>query len=165
MKEFSASSLAHNDAFIQSILRNAESPLVLYTAGAGKDRESDSLPGVYVFAQGKFRVVNWRTFYDLPKVKPMRIRVGGQIAPQLIHHVNPIPQSDSLHQQVHGTVVVHAVIDRDGNVAQLEPISGPPELINAAVEAARQWRYKPTILNGDPVEVDTTITIVFGGRG
>jgi TonB family protein len=136
---------------------------VLYTASARKDRESDSLPGVYLFAQGKFRVVNWRTFYDLPKVKPMRIRVGGQVAPQLIHHVNPIPQSDALHQQVHGTVMVHVVIDRDGNIAQLDPISGPPELINAAVEAARQWRYKPTILNGDPVEVDTTITIAFGG--
>ncbi len=163
VKEFSASSLAHNDSFIQSILGNANGPLVLYTAGAGKDRESDSLPGVYLFAQGKFRVVNWRTFYDLPKVKPMRIRVGGQVAPQLIHHVNPIPQSDPLHQQAHGTVVVHVVIDRDGNVAQLEPVSGPPELINAAVEAARQWRYKPTILNGDPVEVDTTITIAFGG--
>jgi protein TonB len=59
--------------------------------------------------------------------------------------------------------MVHVVIDRDGNIAQLEPISGPPELINAAAEAARQWRYKPTILNGDPVEVDTTITISFGG--
>jgi TonB family protein len=166
VKGFSTSSLAHNDAFIQSILRNAKAPLVLYTAGAGKDRGSDSLPGAYVFAQGKFRVVNWRTFYDLPKVKPVRIRVGGQVAlNQLIHHVNPIPQSDSLHQHVRGTVVVHAVIDRDGNVAQLEPISGPPELVNAAVEAARQWRYKPTILNGDPVEVDTTITIAFGGGG
>jgi TonB family protein len=165
VKEFSTSSLAHNDSFIQSILRNANGPLVVYTAGAGKNRESDSLPGVYLFAQGKFRVVNWRTFYDLPKVKSMRIRVGGQVAPQLIHHVNPIPQSDALHQQVHGTVVVHVVIDRDGNVAQLEPVSGPPELINAAVEAAHQWRYKPTILNGDPVEVDTTITIAFGGGG
>jgi TonB family protein len=165
VKEFSASSLAHNDAFIQSILRNAKAPLVLYTAGAGKDRESDSLPGVYLYTQGNFRVVNWRTFYDLPKVKPMRIRVEGQIAPQLVHHINPIPPSDALQQQVHGTVVVHVVIDRDGNVAQLDPVSGPPELINAAVEAVRQWRYKPTTLNGDPVEVDTTIKIAFWGGG
>jgi hypothetical protein len=117
VKEFSASSLTHNDAFIQSVLRNAKGPLVLYTAGAGKDRESDALPGVYFYAQGNVWVVNWRTFYDLPKMKPMRIRVGGQVAPQLIHHM----------------------------------------------EAARQWRYKPTILNGDPVEVDTTIMIAFGG--
>jgi TonB family protein len=138
---------------------------VLYTAGTGKDRESDSLPGVYLFAQGKFRVVNWRTFYDLPNVKPVRIRVGGQVVSQIIHHVNPIPSSDDLQQQVHGTVVVHVVVDRDGNVAQLEPVSGPPELINAAVEAARQWRYKPTILNGDPVEVDTTIMIAFESGG
>jgi TonB family protein len=165
VKEFSASSLTHNDAFIQSVLRNSKGPLVLYTAGAGKDRESDALPGVYLYAQGNFRVVNWRTFYDLPKVKPMRIRVGGQVAPQLIHHINPIPPSDALQQKIHGTVVVHVVIDCDGNVAQLEPVSGPPELINAAMEAARQWRYKPTILNGDPVEVDTTIMIAFGGGG
>ena len=165
VKEFSASSLAHNDAFIQSILRNAKGPLVLYTAGAGQDRETDSLPGVYLFAQGAVRVVNWRTFYDLPNVKPMRIRVGGQVAPQLIHRVDPIPPPDALQRQVRGTVVVHVVIDRHGNVAQLEPVSGPPELINAAVEAARQWRYKPTILNGDPVEVQTTIMIAFGAVG
>jgi TonB family protein len=165
VKEFSASSLTHNDAFIQSVLRNAKGPLVLYTAGAGEDRESDALPGVYLYAQGNVRAVNWRTFYDLPKVKPMRIRVGGQVAPQLIHHINPIPPSDALQQKIHGTVVVHVVIDREGNVAQLEPVTGPPELINAAMEAARQRRYKPTILNGDPVEVDTTIMIAFGGGG
>ncbi len=166
VKEFSTSSPAPNDPFIQSILRSAKGPLVLYTAGAGKDRETDSLPGAYIFAQGAFRVVNWRTFYDLPKVKPMRIRMGGQVAPQLIHRVDPISPSDALQQQVHGTVVLHVVIDLDGNVAQLEPVSGPPELIDAAVEAARQWRYKPTILNGDPVEVDTTIRIAFGeGNG
>jgi TonB family protein len=165
VKKFSASSLAHNDAFIQSILRNAKGPLMLYTASAGKDRKSDSLPGVYVFSQGSFRVVNWRTFYDLPNVKPVRIRMEGQVAPQLIHRVNPITPPDALQQHVHGTVAVHVVIDRDGNVAQLEPISGPPELMNAAVVAIRQWRYKPTILNGDPVEADTTIRIGLGGNG
>jgi TonB family protein len=163
VKEFSASSLAHNDAYILSILRNAKDPLVVYTASAGKDRESDSLPGVYVFVQETFRVVNWRTFYDLPNVKPIRIRMGGNVAPQLIHHVKPILPRDALQQHVHGTVAVHVVIDRDGNVAQLEPVSGPPELFNAAVEAVRQWRYKPTILSGDPVEVDTTIMITVGG--
>lgn len=160
VKEFPASLLARNDAFIQSILRNAKGPLVLYTAGAGKHGESDSLPGVYIFSQGYFRVVNWRTFYDLPGVKPMRIRVGRQVA-QVTHHVDPIPPPDALRQQVHGTVMVHVIIDRDGNVAQREAVSGPPELFDAAVDAASQWRFKPTILNGDPVEVDTTIPITF----
>jgi len=61
-------------------------------------------------------------------------------------------------------VVLHVVIDRDENCAARTD-KWPSELINAAVEAARQWRYKPTILNGDPVEVDTTIMIAFGGGG
>lgn len=161
VKEFSASTSTANSAFIQAILQNTERSLALYTAGAGKNRESDSLPGVYVYVQGKFRVVNWRTFYDLPNVKPVRIRVSAQVAQaQLLHQVNPVLPPES-HQRVHGTVVLHVVIDRDGNVAQVEAVSGPQELVKATMAAVRQWRYKPTLLNGDPVEVDTTITIVF----
>jgi hypothetical protein len=91
VREFLTSASPVNDSFIQAILQNAKGPLALYTAGAGKNRESDSLPGVYVYVQGNFRVVNWRTFYGLPNVKPMRIRVGGQVAQaQLIHQVNPV---------------------------------------------------------------------------
>lgn len=162
VKEFLSSSAAPTDTFIHAILQNAKGPLVLYTAGAGKDRESDSLPGVYVYVQGAFRVVNWRSFYDLPQVKPMRIRVSSSVAQaQLVHQVNPTLPTEARQQHVQGTVVLHAIIDRDGNVARLEPVSGPSELVQAAVEAVRQWRFKPTLLNGDPVEMDTTITITF----
>jgi TonB family protein len=151
---------------MRAILLNAKVPLTLFTADAGKDRESDTLPGVYVYVQGAFRVVNWRSFYDLPNVKPVRIRVSSSIAQSMLtHQVNPTIPPGVQQQDAHGTVTLRIIIDRDGDVAQLQTVSGPPDLVNAATEAVRQWRFKPTLLNGDPVEVDTTITITFGIGG
>jgi protein TonB len=60
-----------------------------------------------------------------------------------------------------GTVVLHAVIAKDGSVEDLQYVSGPPLLMKSAMDAVKQWRYQPTQLNGDPVEVDTTISVVF----
>ena len=145
VEKYSASSLPRHDAFIQSILQNAKGPLVLYTAGAGKYRKSDALPGVYIFAQGRFRVVNWQTFYDLPNIELIRIQVDR------IQHAGEVPSSD--------TVMVRVVIDRDGVVALAKPVSGPPELFNSSVHAVRQFRYRPRTRNGAPVEVDTTIPV------
>jgi len=64
-----------------------------------------------------------------------------------------------------GTVRLHAIISKDGTIQQLEVISGPALLQQAALDAVRQWRYKPTLLNTEPVEVDTTIDVVFSLGG
>ena len=56
---------------------------------------------------------------------------------------------------------MHAIISKDGTIQQLEVISGHPLLQQAALDAVRQWRYQPTLLNGEPVEVDTTIDVIF----
>lgn len=162
VKEYSPSTPVPSDSFIQAILENSKNPLKLYTAGVGKDRPVGTLPGIYVYIQGSFRVVNWRTFYGLPNVKPARIRVGTSVAmSQLIRQVNPVRSQEARQMHLQGTVLLHVVIDRDGSVARVDPVSGPPELIQESVEAVRQWLFKPTVLNGDPVEVDTTVNIVF----
>ena len=62
---------------------------------------------------------------------------------------------------VSGTVVLHAIIAKDGSIQELQFVSGPPLLMKAAMDAVREWRYRPTLLNGEPVEVDTTIDVVF----
>ena len=79
----------------------------------------------------------------------------------LLNQVSPIypPLAKSAH--IAGTVVLHAIISTDGTIEQLEYVSGPPLLMNSAMDAVRQWRYSPTILNGKPTEVDTTISVVF----
>jgi TonB family protein len=97
-----------------------------------------------------------------PAVKPQRIRVGQEVAAAgLTHQVTPIYPLIAKAAHISGTVVLHCVIAKDGSVKQVEYISGPPILMKSAMDAVRQWVYKPTLLNGEAVEVDTTVTVVF----
>jgi protein TonB len=93
---------------------------------------------------------------------PTRVKQGGNVtAASIITQTRPVYPPLARQARIQGNVVLHAIIDKDGKVAQLEVISGHPLLVQAALDAVKQWRYKPTQLNGDPVEVDTTITVTF----
>jgi protein TonB len=97
-----------------------------------------------------------------PKAPPARIKQGGNVtAALIINQTRPIYPPLARQARIQGNVVLHAIIDKDGKVAQLEVVSGHPLLVQSALDAVREWRYKPTLLNGDPVEVDTTITVTF----
>jgi TonB family protein len=94
--------------------------------------------------------------------KPQRIRIGGNVqGAKLITKVQPTYPPAAIAARVQGNVVLHAVIGLDGSVKTLQVISGDPLLTQAATDAVEQWKYVPTLLNGDPVEVDTTITVKF----
>ena len=93
---------------------------------------------------------------------PSRIRVGGNVeAASLINKVTPVYPPIAKTAHVSGTVVLHAIISKDGTIQELQYVSGPPLLMKSAMDAVKEWRYRPTMLNGDPVEVDTTIDVVF----
>jgi len=62
---------------------------------------------------------------------------------------------------VQGEVILSAVIDTNGEIKNLQLVSGHPMLVPSAITAVRQWRYKPYLLNGQPVEVETIITVIF----
>ena len=79
----------------------------------------------------------------------------------LIHRVQPIYPRTAIIARTEGTVTLTAVIDTSGRITQLRAVSGHPLLIQAAVDAVRQWRYKPYILNGSPVEVETQVSVIF----
>ncbi|MGC2331795.1 MAG: TonB family protein [Candidatus Acidiferrales bacterium] len=100
-----------------------------------------------------------------PPPKPVQtgpVRIGGNVMQaKAIDRVQPVYPAIARAAHVQGTVVLHAIISKDGTVQQLQLVSGPPLLVNAAMDAVRQWRYSPTELNGEPVEVDTTIQVVF----
>ncbi len=97
-----------------------------------------------------------------PKVTPKSIRVGGNVAQaNLIRQVTPVYPAIAKTAHISGTVLLHAIIGKDGTVQDLQYVSGPPLLMRSAMDAVRQWRYKPTLLNGEPVDVDTTISVVF----
>ena len=97
-----------------------------------------------------------------PTDDSQRIRVGGKVeAAALVHQVAPIYPQLAKQAHISGTVVLHCVIAKDGSVQQLEYVSGPPLLLKSAMDAVRQWVYKPTLVNGKAREVDTTVTVVF----
>jgi protein TonB len=79
----------------------------------------------------------------------------------LIHRVEPPYPTLAQVARIQGDVVLQAIIDKDGNIQDLALVSGHPMLVKAAMEAVRQWRYHPYELNGQPVEVETTITVIF----
>lgn len=97
---------------------------------------------------------------EAPKVT--RLKVGGTVqAANLIRQVKPVYPQLARQARISGAVRFTAVISRDGTIQNLQLISGHPLLVAAAQEAVKQWLYKPTLLNGEPVEVVTQIDVNF----
>jgi len=102
-----------------------------------------------------------------PKVAaPQKIRVSsGVAAGNLIQKIQPQYPAIAKTARIQGTVVLEATISKSGTIEGLRAVSGPPVLYQAAIDAVRQWRYKPYMLNGEPVEVGTTVNVVFTLNG
>jgi protein TonB len=99
----------------------------------------------------------------VPKVAtPQRVRVSQGVSEGLlIHRVQPTYPQLARQARIAGTVVLQASIGKDGAIQNLRLVSGHPMLAPAAIEAVKQWKYRPYFLNGEPVEVDTQITVNF----
>ena len=96
------------------------------------------------------------------KEAPKRIRVDPETqSKNLIHKVTPVYPMDAKAAGIQGTVILKAAIDKDGKVRDLKVESGDDSLAQWALTAVRQWVYKPTLLNGEPIEVETTITVNY----
>lgn len=92
------------------------------------------------------------------------VKVSGRVMDAMaIRKVPPTYPASARAQGLAGAVVMRAVIDQGGRVQQLQVMSGPDLLRQAAIEAVRQWIYKPYLLNGAPASVETTVTITFRG--
>jgi protein TonB len=98
-----------------------------------------------------------------PSVRPPR--VSHMMEGNLVHHVQPEYPALAKQARIQGAVVLRAVIDREGTIQDLQVISGHPLLVQAAVNAVRQWRYRPYYLNDQPVEVETQVIVNFSLSG
>jgi TonB family protein len=93
---------------------------------------------------------------------PKRVRISsGVAASNVVHKVNPEYPVDARRAGIDGTVVMKVVIDKEGVPQEVTVVSGPLSLADEAVKTVKQWRYKPYILNGEPVEVETTVQMNF----
>jgi protein TonB len=90
------------------------------------------------------------------------VKVGGNVqASKLIHRVEPDYPELAKRARVQGIVLLKVTVDESGNVANIELVRGHPLLTQAAIDAVRQWKYSPTILNNEPVPVIATVTVNF----
>jgi len=125
--------------------------------GGGTTR--DGIQGGDIGVQTHIELAPPREETVVPAIR-QRVSAGVQAA-MLIHRVEPSypPLPRQLHRE--GRVELHAIIATDGTIQSLEVVSGDPMFLQSALAAVREWRYRPTILNGQPVEVDTHITVIY----
>ena len=158
---------AYQQAFDDAIRQSLKVPAQFYSVQYVWDSEKSASPGTYslgyvTLAGGKYRLIGEAVLRAVPGTPAMRIRLGGAVAAQgLVTKVQPVYPSDARAQHVSGTVRLHAVIGTDGAIKKLEAVSGEALLTPAALDAVKQWRYRPTTINGEKVEVDTVIDVVF----
>jgi periplasmic protein TonB len=90
------------------------------------------------------------------------VRVGGRVKePRLTSRVEPLYPPLAKQTHIQGTVVIDAILDEHGNVAEMKVVSAPPLLIQAALDALSRWKYEPTYLNEEPVPVQLIVTVTF----
>jgi TonB family protein len=165
--EVSAEAYAKPEEIKQPLLKAFQSamtaPAVLYVANANiADSKSPYFLGDFVYVDGSFRYIDWQVMQALSTAPPIRVRVGGNVmSARIVNRVQPVYPEAARQTRVGGTVRLHVVVAKDGSVLQLVIVSGDPLLQLAAVDAVKQWKYQPTLLNGQPVEVDTLVDVIF----
>src|SRR5579862_601776 len=91
-----------------------------------------------------------------------RIRISGNVQEaKLLKQVHPVYPAEALQAKISGTVVLYLVVNEDGSVKEASALSGPPELVDSAIEAVKQWQYQPTLLQGQPIGVISNVTVVY----
>jgi len=157
----------------QALVRSEKSDAVFYRVSlqdvlhAGLNRLDEA--GYFTLVEGAYRRLDCKDLglvraSSAPPPLPMpgSLRVGGNVqAKRIISRVRPVYPKEALKERISGTVRLHVLIAKDGTVEQVEVVSGHPLLQQAAVDAVRQWRYQSTFLNGEPVEIDTTVDMIF----
>jgi TonB family protein len=98
------------------------------------------------------------------KAPPKQIRVNADNM-KIVHKVPPVYPVEAKEHKIQGTVVLSVVINKDGSPENIKVTGGPNELQQSALDAVRQWRWQPYLLNGDPIEVLTTVNIVYALAG
>jgi TonB family protein len=112
----------------------------------------------------ELNTVDEATFAPTPDAQPVHLKVNiaaGVAVGMISRKTAPTYPPDALAARVSGTVALQVLIGTDGHVNELKVMSGPPELQQAAADAVRTWVYRPYLLNGTPVEVNTTVNVVF----
>ncbi len=120
------------------------------------------LNGYFVYDHAGFRFIPADILMKLPNERPVRIHLGMNVMQsKVISRVYPSYPQEAITKHIGGKVVVRIELDRDGKIQEAKVLEGDPILSQAAMEAVKQWRFEPTRLDGDPVEVEVDVEMVF----
>jgi TonB family protein len=112
--------------------------------------------GDFFFVEGKFRWDSNTQYFPFQKPKTASI-----VPTKLIKRVSPRYPEEARQKTIQGTVILNVILRKDGSVMVQNVAEGDPILSPAAIEAVRQWHYEPTMLNGQPIELETKISVTF----
>lgn len=132
----------------------------MYTIWFHKDRSASAM-AFFVYDEGAFRYLGKPEIPEFVPVQGSQPQINSVQAAKLIYQVVPVYPVAAKQAHVEGTMMLHANISKDGTVQNLSYVSGPEVLAPSAMDAVKQWKYQPTMLNGNPVSVDTCITVIF----
>jgi TonB family protein len=118
--------------------------------------------GYFIYYQGGFRFIPTNVLQKLPKKRPVRIRLDLDVMESKVVTKMPVKAPlEAIKKRISGQVVVQLILDVGGNIKELKVLEGNPILSAAVMDAVKQWRFAPTTLDGDPVEVDLEIPMGF----
>ena len=152
-------------ALLQAALKAEKQPTPLYYVRTLKspDDPASSYLGCFVYVDGAFRHLDRRVLEALSTAPrtAKTITLKNVQAAMLIKRVPPVYPEEAIKHRLGGVVRLHVIIAKDGSVQNIRVVEGHAMLIQAAIEAVKQWKYQPTLLDGKPVEVDTVIDVNF----
>jgi len=141
-------------------------PIIVKNGAAAKPSPQPSAPPVNLVAESDSTLPSVTpTNFELPQPAPGTIRISQGVSQGLlVKKVQPVYPSIArqLHRQ--GSVQMLATIDKSGNTTKVQVLTGDPMLARSASDAVKQWKYRPYLLNGSPVEIETQITVIFNGE-
>jgi len=144
-----------------AISMRAEEPSPPAPLGSGRGVEGIGLPGSSTGLPESLFNGSRTVLPAAPAPVVRTFRTSNMLEGSLIRRVQPVYPPLARSARIQGAVVLFAVISRAGTIDNLRVLSGHPMLVPAAIEAVRQWRYRPYILNSEPIEVETQITVNF----
>jgi TonB family protein len=124
-------------------------------SSANRRLPSGDLDGFFVYDQGSFRFIPENVFMKLPSERPIRIKLGMNVMnSKLLTTPRFQYPEEAIQKHISGKVMIHMVIDTQGNIKELKAVQGDPILSGAVSDDMKTWRFEPTKLDGDPVEVE-----------
>jgi hypothetical protein len=128
------------------------------------------IPGYYVYANGGFRFVPQEVLFLLPKERPIRIQLGMNVMrSKIIDRLGGLTPPETLKElmnlHIKGKVVIHFVLGTDGKIKEINAVEGPQTLSDVFLREVKLWAFEPTILDGEPVEVEVNLETGFQING